>query len=74
MSIFTSEMKQVFYKSTATNSHLYVWKVQSTASQLLKAVRLSALSCLGKDKMYKVYENGEHKHNELQQCKDDNAN
>ena len=31
----------------------------------LKAVRLSALSCLGKDKMYKVYENGEHKHNEL---------
>jgi len=41
MSIFTSEMKQVFYKSTATNSHLYVWKVQATASQLLKAVRLS---------------------------------
>jgi len=31
----------------------------------LKPVRLSALSCLGKDKMYKVYENGEHKHNEL---------
>ena len=30
-----------------------------------KPIRLSTLSCLGKDKMYKVYKNGEHKNNEL---------
>jgi hypothetical protein len=30
-----------------------------------KSTRLSALSSLGKDKFYKVFEKGEHKHNEI---------
>lgn len=41
MPIFTLEMKQVFYKSIAKESHLYMWKVQSSALQLLKGVNLS---------------------------------
>jgi 4'-phosphopantetheinyl transferase len=36
-------MKQVFYKNTAANSHLYVWKVHSSALQLLKGINLSDL-------------------------------
>jgi len=41
MYIFTSQMKQVFYKNTAAKSHLYVWKVKSCAGTLLKLVQLS---------------------------------
>jgi phosphopantetheinyl transferase len=41
MFIFTLEMKQVFYKNIAKESHLYVWKVQSSALQLLRGLNLS---------------------------------
>ena len=36
-------MKQVFYKSTAIDSHLYVWKVESSAATLLKQIRLTSV-------------------------------
>lgn len=36
-------MKQVFYKSITKNSHLYVWKLESSVSTLLKQIKLSSL-------------------------------
>ena len=39
-------MKQVFYKSIATKSSIYVWKVQSCSTTLLKRVQLSDIELL----------------------------
>jgi 4'-phosphopantetheinyl transferase len=39
-------MKQVFYKSIAKEGHLYMWKVQSSALQLLKCINLSGAETL----------------------------
>jgi len=36
MHIFTSEMKQIFHKIALNNNHIYVWKVISTSSDLIK--------------------------------------
>ena len=34
-------MKQVFYKNTSQKSHLYIWRVKSSADTLLKLVQLN---------------------------------
>tara|TARA_B100000780_G_scaffold22081_1_gene14206 strand:- start:1460 stop:2056 length:597 start_codon:yes stop_codon:yes gene_type:complete len=39
-------MKQVFYKGIATESSIYVWKVQSCSTKLLKRVQLSDVELL----------------------------
>lgn len=36
MHIFTTEMKQIFHKKMPDNNHIYVWKVISTWSDLMK--------------------------------------
>jgi phosphopantetheinyl transferase len=36
MHIFTSEMKQIFHKIALNNNHIYVWKVISASSDLIK--------------------------------------